>query len=259
MIVGDKSLTPHIDYTATKAEVEATSNPIEGMRAVSTDSHESGFYNGLIWVWGSGGGAGTNSSQIDSSSGTSDSYGVLTGDINGVNKTFYVSASSYISGSLQVYLNGQLLTQGGLEDWSEGVIASGEFMLNIDAPIVGDIVIASYKFGVETTGNADTLDGYEASAFRLNSSVGTGTVTLDFGTGLHSKTITVLHSVAKPASSIVANINYTTMSGNMEDDIVIQPLEVKVGHVASGSFNITVASLMGKFLNDVNVNYIIMN
>jgi hypothetical protein len=52
---GDKSLTPHVDYTNTKAAVEATANPIEGMRAVSTDTHESGFYNGSAWVWGSGG------------------------------------------------------------------------------------------------------------------------------------------------------------------------------------------------------------
>jgi len=53
---GDKSLTPHIDYTDTKANIEATANPIEGMRAVSTDTHESGFYDGSAWVWGGGGG-----------------------------------------------------------------------------------------------------------------------------------------------------------------------------------------------------------
>jgi hypothetical protein len=53
---GDKNLTPAIDFTDTKSNIEAFASPIEGMRAVSTDTHESGFYDGSIWVWGSGGG-----------------------------------------------------------------------------------------------------------------------------------------------------------------------------------------------------------
>jgi len=56
MIKGDTHLTPAIDYTGTKANIEAIASPVEGMRAVTTDTHESGFYNGSAWVWGSGGG-----------------------------------------------------------------------------------------------------------------------------------------------------------------------------------------------------------
>jgi len=50
----DKALTPAIDYTGTKTAVEAYPNPTVGMRAVSTDTGQEGFYSGSIWVWGTG-------------------------------------------------------------------------------------------------------------------------------------------------------------------------------------------------------------
>ena len=51
---GDKSLTPNIAFTGTKATIEAWSSPVEGMEAITTDTHEKGFYDGSAWVWGSG-------------------------------------------------------------------------------------------------------------------------------------------------------------------------------------------------------------
>ena len=56
-------------------------------------------------------GIGKNSFQIDCSGGTSDTYGALSGLVNGSNTVYTISLGSYISGSLRVYLNGQLQTQ----------------------------------------------------------------------------------------------------------------------------------------------------
>lgn len=53
---GDKCITPAIDFTATKYIIENFLNPVVGMRAVTTDTQESGFYDGSQWVWGSSGG-----------------------------------------------------------------------------------------------------------------------------------------------------------------------------------------------------------
>lgn len=113
---------------------------------------------------------GSNSIQVDSSGGTSDTYGVLGGLVNSSNKVYTVSLGSYISGSLRVYLNGQLQTQGSSEDWVETTPASGTFTL-ATAPTTGDIIIAMYQFSSGATGNADTLDGLHASSFVLDSEV----------------------------------------------------------------------------------------
>lgn len=101
---------------------------------------------------------GSNSFQVDCSGGTSDTYGALSGSVNGSNTTFTVSLSKYVSGSLQVYLNGQLQTQGSAEDWVETTPSSGTFTFNT-APQTGDIILAIYQYSTSATGNADTLDG----------------------------------------------------------------------------------------------------
>ncbi|MDD4381727.1 MAG: hypothetical protein PHE21_00045 [Candidatus Dojkabacteria bacterium] len=106
-------------------------------------------------------GVGGNSIQVDSSGGTSDTYGVLSGLVNSSNTVYTVSLGSYVSGSLRVYLNGQLQTQGSSEDWTETTPASGTFTFNT-APSTGDIIIVMYQFSSGSTGNADTLDGQHA-------------------------------------------------------------------------------------------------
>jgi hypothetical protein len=105
---------------------------------------------------------------VDSSGGTSDTYGVLSGLVNSSNKVYTVSLGSYISGSLRVYLNGQLQTQGSSEDWTETTPVSGTFTF-ATAPTTGDIIIAMYQFSSGATGNADTLDGLHSSSLALNS------------------------------------------------------------------------------------------
>jgi len=101
--------------------------------------------------------------QVDQSGGTSDTYGILTGAVDGSNKEYTVSLGSYVVGSLSVYLNGQLQTQGSSEDWVETTPTSGTFTFDV-APLTGDEITAVYQFITSTTGNADTVDGYHASA-----------------------------------------------------------------------------------------------
>jgi hypothetical protein len=68
-----------------------------------------------------------NNMYIDQAGGTADTYGILAGARNGANTTFTVSQGAYTTGTLTVYLNGQLLTQGSAEDWVETTPASGTF------------------------------------------------------------------------------------------------------------------------------------
>lgn len=85
-----------------------------------------------------------NDIYIDQSGGTSDTYGALSGTINGSNALFTVSQSAYATGTLQVWLNGQLLTQGTGEDWVETTPASGTFTFNT-APATGSLITVAYQ------------------------------------------------------------------------------------------------------------------
>jgi hypothetical protein len=107
---------------------------------------------------------GTGSWFTDQTGGTSDTYGVLAGSVNGSNTVFTVSQAKYVSASLRVYLNGQLQTQGSAEDWVETSPAAGTFTFNT-APQTGDQITAVYQFISATFGNADTVDGLHASSF----------------------------------------------------------------------------------------------
>lgn len=100
----------------------------------------------------------SNELQVDQSGGTSDTYGVLAGTINGSNTTFTTS-TPYETGTLKVYLNGQLLTQGSAEDWVETTPGSGTFDFNT-APESGDEITAYYATGTGAggSGGADILE-----------------------------------------------------------------------------------------------------
>lgn len=93
-------------------------------------------------------------------------YTLLSGLVNNSNTIYYVSAGSYISGSLQVFLNGQFQTQGSSYDWIETTPSGGSFTF-ITAPATNDIITAIYDKAGVALGNADTVDGFHASAFAL--------------------------------------------------------------------------------------------
>lgn len=86
-----------------------------------------------------------NNLFIDQSGGTADTYGVLGGTLNGINTQFTVSQGKYVTGTLTVYLNGQLQTQGTAEDWTETTPASGTFDF-ITAPLAGDQITVVYGY-----------------------------------------------------------------------------------------------------------------
>ena len=119
------------------------------------------IYNGVEWV-SIASNLGSGSFNIDQSGGTSDTYGVLSGAVNSANTTFTTSQSIYVTGTLTVYLNGQLQVQGSSEDWTETSPAAGTFDF-IVAPTTGDEIAVTYQSISSTIGNADLVDGIHAS------------------------------------------------------------------------------------------------
>ena len=81
------------------------------------------------------------------------------GSVNGSN-TAFTTARPYVSGTLQVYVNG--LLQALTTHVTETSPAAGTFSLDT-APATGDIVRVSYQYSTSAGGNADTLDGANAS------------------------------------------------------------------------------------------------
>jgi hypothetical protein len=113
---------------------------------------------------GTGSGGSSTVIHYDQSGGVSDTYGSLVGVVDGTNATFEVSESKYATGSLLVYRNGQLQTQGTAEDWVETNPTTGLFDFLV-APLAGDEITASYRIPGSGSGDADTLDGYHADNF----------------------------------------------------------------------------------------------
>lgn len=82
------------------------------------------------------------------------------GTVNSSNTTF-TTARAYIAGSLQVYING--VKQKRVTHFTETTPASGIFTMG-DAPLTGDDIMVNYHYVQSVYGNADTVDGYHASA-----------------------------------------------------------------------------------------------
>jgi len=70
-------------------------------------------------------------------------YNLLIGLVDGINSLFTVSDGSYLTGALSVYLDGQLMTQGVANDYTETNPATGTFTF-VTPPPVGSIITASY-------------------------------------------------------------------------------------------------------------------
>jgi len=85
-----------------------------------------------------------NTVYIDQTGGTSDTYGVLTPTPNGVLTVFTVSQGLYATGTLKVYRNGQLQTQGSASDWTETIPASGTFTFAVP-PLTTDEITVEYQ------------------------------------------------------------------------------------------------------------------
>lgn len=125
-----------IDFSGPSVEVTSP-----GGSVVNVNVTASGSGGGNTYIYNYYGSSGAIS-YIDQSGGTDDTYGVLQGDLDGVNADF-ITSSGYISGNLLIYLNGQLLTQGSSEDWIETIPESGMFSFN-SAPLETDNITAVY-------------------------------------------------------------------------------------------------------------------
>lgn len=71
-------------------------------------------------------------------------YGLVSGDVNGINQTYTVSQSGYISGKLMVFKNGLMQLQGATDDWREINPSAGTFQF-LTAPATGSIITVNYQ------------------------------------------------------------------------------------------------------------------
>ena len=82
--------------------------------------------------------------SVTSNMGIIDAWaGSVSGSISGSNCDFTVSNQKFDSGTLLVYLNGQLQTQGSDDDWVETSASLGVFSF-VSAPLDGDKIICHY-------------------------------------------------------------------------------------------------------------------
>lgn len=118
------------------------------------------------WRLIGGTGSGSTISFYQDSSASTSLYGALAGSLNDSNVLFTTSQASYISGSLSVYKNGQLLTPGAGNDWVETTPASGTFTLAI-APSSTDVLYAYYQkiSSAIVAGDSDLLDGQHGAYY----------------------------------------------------------------------------------------------
>ena len=133
--------------------VDATPTLTATLSATGTPSSSTYLRGDNTWATVAGGGNTFNDTYIDQSGGTSDTYGVLSGTINGSNAVFTVSQALYATGALKVWLNGQLMTQGSAEDFVETTPASGTFTFNT-APATGSLITVEYR---KVVTNSDTI------------------------------------------------------------------------------------------------------
>ena len=87
-----------------------------------------------------------NNFFVDQSGSMVKTYGTISGSVSGTRTNFTVSKNKFDSGTLLVYLNGQLQTQGAENDWVETSASLGVFTF-ITAPVVGDSIICHYTLG----------------------------------------------------------------------------------------------------------------
>ena len=84
-----------------------------------------------------------------------------TGIVNGTNTIFITLQAKYVANTIELFING--LQQTKTTDYTETSPASGTITFTVP-PLSGDVLKVSYQFSTGASGNADTVDGFHASA-----------------------------------------------------------------------------------------------
>jgi hypothetical protein len=152
-------------FTTGSFVVPVAKAPVTNFYLTGYDDVSGSFSSGSVVGGTSGSGSTTYSvvEYIDQTGGTGDTYGILSGSVNGSNKTFVTSQNKYYTGTLKIYRNGQLQTQGSGSsgDWSETASGSGVFDFYV-APLTGDQLTAIYSITAAVSGSSggsSTLTG----------------------------------------------------------------------------------------------------
>lgn len=187
--------------------VDGTPSLTAALSATGTPSSSTYLRGDNTWATVTGGNT-FNDIYIDQSGGTSDTYGVLAGTINSSNTLFTVSESSYASGTLKVWLNGQLMTQGTGEDFVETTPASGTFTFNT-APATGSLITVEYQ---KVVTNSDTIVTTLTIAELAQDAIGAmvdSTLVYTDGTPLLSRAALTGHVVASAGSNALTLGSFT--------------------------------------------------
>jgi hypothetical protein len=97
-------------------------------------------------------------------------YGLLSGTVNGTNKIFTVSQGEYLTGKLEVYLNGIIQLQGATDEWVELNPAAGTFEF-VTAPPIESIITVSYIIE-EPVASTPTDNPVFTGSLTINSTTG---------------------------------------------------------------------------------------
>lgn len=114
-----------------------------------------------------------NTKKVDQTGGGTTTYGALGGLVNSSNTVYTVSNGSYVTGTLEVELNGQEQTLGSTGDYTETTPGSGTFTFAI-APPTGSIIIASYITQNSTSGNVPQNYQTKTTTYAMNSTTDYG-------------------------------------------------------------------------------------
>lgn len=104
-------------------------------------------------VTGGGGPGGGGTPTFIDQTPSDGTYGLLAGDVDGVNTQFTVSQGIFATSKLQVFLNGLIQLQGASDDWEETDPATGKFDF-ITPPLSGDIITVVYQTTATASGAA---------------------------------------------------------------------------------------------------------
>lgn len=128
-----------VDYTLSGNTITMAAAPITGEVMIADYSVSNTSFS-----------VGTNSMITDETP---------TGLVNSSN-TVFTASRAYIAGSLEVFINGD--KEKRTVHFTETTPASGIFTMS-DAPLTGDDIMINYQFNLNSSSNADTVDGVHAS------------------------------------------------------------------------------------------------